>query len=284
MAVEDQAETPAEPEALVLTGGDDNEEVVAKPLEGEQEGERPGAEGQAPAEGEATEEAPVKPSTPKWMKDRIDRATRQKGEAERKAEAETQRATRAEEHAKRLRALLEAEGREVPGDETPQPTNTAMTKEQIEAEARRIADQRAQEEHVKTESRRVIESGAQKYGADEFEAARKDMVENFGEELAQRPEFFDAIFGMENGADAFYALAKDPDETARILSLSPARMGAAIAAVAARKAPARRESNAPAPIREVNGKANLQKTVMDDDISMDDFIRQREEQVARRKH
>lgn len=124
-----------------------------------------------------------------------------------------------------------------------------------------------------------------------FEEARQEMVANFGDQLNSRPDFFEAIIDpdLPNGHDVFYALAKDPEQTERLLRMSPVKLGQEVAKLSAKLAtPATAApepkviSKAPAPVRPVGGAPGPTSRLDDPNIPMDDFAKTFLKQVASR--
>lgn len=184
-------------------------------------------------EGEGGEQ-PVKPedATPDWLRKKLDKATFHRRQAERERDA----------------ALAQLAALNKPTDgEKPKPS-------EVDVDA--LVEQRVRLKTLNEAADRVFDAGVAEY-KDDFVKARDNLGAHFAEELAARPDFFEAITALEDGHKVYYALGKDLDEAARILNLPPAKMGIELAKLAAKK-PKTSVSKAPAPTTPIGGTGKVE--------------------------
>lgn len=192
----------------------------------------------APETVEATETQPKENKTPDWLQRKIDKKTAQQRAAERERDA-----YRAE--LERLKASLNAE--------TPAQQPTPHTQIDPMALAETLKRQIRSEEA----SNRTFEAGIKEFP--DFEAACSTVGQHFQEELAARPDFFEVLNDLPDAHKVYYSLAKNPEELARILDQSPAKMALALAKKSAEiSAPKSKPiSNAPKPTTPIGGSAKV---------------------------
>lgn len=195
--------------------------------------------------------------TPEWVQRRFNEMTREKHEANRKAEA-------AINEAATYRRLMESmqQGKE-PDLSIQQPVKAPTDyNEQIRAEAQRLN----QVDTFNNRCNSVYETGKAEFP--NFE----DAVKNLGM-LGAPLEFFQGVVGLEDAHRVLHALGSNPDEASRILALSPLQQGRELERLAA-KAPAKTAkpvSNAPDPISNtVTGSGKVSKDL--DKMSIDEFM------------
>lgn len=208
---------------------------------------------------------------------------------ERRRIEETNKRKAAEAELATARAEL-AKLRGAPAEQA-QPNNGALkTEAEIRAEAIQQAKaelaMEAQQEAFHKATGRVLEAGRADYP--DFDAKRAEMITYFGDHLAQRPDFFEAIVDLDNGHDVFYALAKDPEQAEQILTMPPVKMAlklsqlsSSIAKPTATAAP-KPISRAPAPITPVGGTPQYTDRLDDEAAPMDKWAGQFLKQMAGR--
>lgn len=239
-----------------------------------------------PAEPAAADPAPeATPETPKvkrldeWAEKRIsEEAFHRREEARRRKEAEDRAAA--------LAAEVEALRKGVqPVAAAPQPTpaqlaiNPADFEGAVNQRAEQLAIQRAAEQRFNEDCNRVASEGKAAY-KEEFEAA----LANLQMAGVTTAENLQAIIGTGDGARLIYELGSDPAEAARIFNLSPTLRAIELgkrAAVKPTKAAAA-VSNAPAPIKPLDGSARVSSEPRDDDDDQTYFAKRREQLRARR--
>ncbi len=180
----------------------------------------------------ATPDAPAAPKEKPWFVQRLERQ---------KAELETARA--------RLAELERGAHRQTPSAETgtPQTVNPADVDRLANERAEKIASDRAFNEDCNS----IAAAG---------KSAHPDFMEAIGTlnmVAGITPALIEAVKEAGDPASLLYQLGKNPDEAARILALSPARMGAALAKLAAKAPTPPPVSRAPAPITPVAGAAKV---------------------------
>ncbi len=211
---------------------------------------------------EATEATPgnaepsSEPQAPKhapWYQKRIDELTKARREAERKAEA--------------LAAMIE---------QKTSPENTIRAPGS-QKDAHAMAREIAATERINEAANRTYEAGKAAHA--DFDAAVQQMAQVA--DLSARQDFLEAVTSLPNAHEVYYHLGKNPDEAAHVLSLSPVKMALHLAQLSAKTSRPQPASKAPAPIT-VLGKTAAPTTDLTDDLPMDEWIKRREAQLAKR--
>lgn len=219
---------------------------------------------------EAEAKAPQEPKTPAWMQKRLDVLARQRGEAERRAELEAQRAGKAEALLKKLAtAANPEEAQKIFGEDTPAAPTDGDLVQVVNARAAEIADVRAFNEACNT----IYHEGVKQFNdfADRLALARSA-------EILSRP-LVEAASELGNAHEVLYNLMGDMDEAERIAQLSPVKMAVALARFAEKKTSvARKISAAPPPITPVSGHASPTKDP--EKMSAAEWRKWREQQLA----
>lgn len=211
------------------------------------------SEEQAQPEGEQqSDEQPEEKKTP-WFVTRLQRQ-REQLEAERNRRQE-------------LEAMLSARGGEQPQGE--QGETQRVPASEVERRAQQLAEQRIQAQQFNESCNRAHDAGVKEFP--DF----KDALQNLGMlGVLQQPDVLRTV--MEAAGDdahkALHFLGKNPDEAERILSLPPIRQAAAIArAIAAPAKPPPKPSQAPPPIRPINGTARVDPD--ESRMSIDEWVK-----------
>lgn len=177
-----------------------------------------------------------------WALKRISELTRQRHEAERKAEASTGEAARYRMLVEQLRAGGEADATDV----TPQQPN-------IDELVEKRAAEKAQHQAIAERGQSVSKVGAEQYP--DFQSAVVTL-----DALGISQDSVESILGMDDAHKVIYALGKNPEEASRILSLPPVQQGRELerlALKAAQPAP-KAVSKAPAPITPIDGSTTVE--------------------------
>lgn len=200
-------------------------------------------------EADATPETPPEPKPRKTIEDKFRDRTAHLTKTISTKDAEL---TQALAELEAARKLLQAQGVEPPSATTitpvtaaPTPGARTYTAEEFQAEAARVAEA----QRFTDAANAAYEAGTKKFP--DFEEA----VSNLNGLGIMSPTLLDAALATDAAPDVIHHLGTDPDEAARIMSLSPVRMAAEMTKLAAKlTAPkAFSTSNAPAPIRPVDG-------------------------------
>ncbi len=227
----------------------------------------PEPEPEAPVEeAKADETPPEAPAEPKpkrtpWYQERINELTRRAKTAEEKLASVKQVTT-----------------------EEPAEAATTFKPEQFE----QIIDQRAQallaQREFEKRSKGFIEAGNKEFGAGEF-MERCNEVAALG--AGDSVEFMQLVTDPDiipDGHKVVAALAENPEEAQRILSLDPIRMSAALTRFASTaKVPEKKISQAPAPIKPIGGTAKGSSEPSDSDSTKEWMTKRRAEVAARGK-
>lgn len=232
-------------EAEVTQGLPEGESVVETPAI--EEAPEPGTE-QAPEELEQPEESP-QPKRKPWFQERIDQLTREKYEE------------------RRARESIEAELTKLRSGEPADP--------QAPAEVDRLANERAKEivrnDQFNSRCNEVYSSGAGEFS--DFD----DKLGNF-RLLGGLPQpVLEAVTQLPDAHKVLYALGGDMDEAARIFSLAPVPMALALAKLSMSPTKTKPVSNAPSPIRPIDGSPKGEGDP--EKMDTDSWIKWREEQV-----
>lgn len=249
------------------------EKPVAETQAAETDANATAAENEASADEEVTGENPEQEENPKPAKKadplqrRIDDLTKQRYDAQRE----------------RDEALAKLKKYEAP--------ENLEDGKKPETDIDALAERKALEIVAKRERDSRINSwasaGNKEFGAEEF-TEKSNIVASLG--AADRPEFMQIITDptvIENGHRVVAALADDPEEAARILSLPPVAMSAALVKFESRmeqtktKAP-KPVSKAPEPIKPISGTAKASDEPADGD-SDEEWFRKRNAQIAARR-
>ncbi len=225
-----------------------------------QSGTEPAAD-QSPTPAETPEQPPEK-RTP-WFQTRIDQLTREKHEARREAEALRQ-------------ALLLRNP--APQDPAQQPTQQPQAANPADID--RIAEAKAAE-LVRTQQFNAACNAAYDEGVKAFPDFRDALdTLNMVAPLPSRPDVVEAAIATGKGAQVLYELGKDPDTAAHILSLPPIPMAVELAKLASKPAAPKPVSNAPAPIKPVDGAARAEPDP--DKMTTKEWMEWRAKQRAKR--
>jgi hypothetical protein len=244
-----------------------------------------GEQGTAPPEAPAAVEAPVSADTiqetaespslgneespaessakpPQGLLDRIGQLTRQKREAE--------------EQAAQYRAMLEQQQY---AQSQGQEGETQLDPRAVQLEIHRRAQELAQQQSWKDTTDRIWNEGLQKFG--DWAPQLNQMAQILG---GIPPSLTEAAIETGNPHDVLYHLAKNPDEAARIAMLPPTRQAVAVAKIATNISAPKRVSSAPPPITpKVSGAGTAPLSLDDPNISMEDWVRLRNEQTRRKR-
>ena len=207
---------------------------------------------------ESPAESSAKP--PQGLLDRIGQLTRQKRELE--------------ERLAQVAAYQEQQYA------APQDDGSGLDPRAVQLEIHRRAQELAQHQQWKDTTDRIWNEGLQKFG--DWAPQLNQMAQILG---GIPPSLTEAAIESGNPHDVLYHLAKNPDEAARIAMLPPTRQAVAVAKIAGGLNAPKRVSSAPPPITpKVSGMGSAPATLDDPDISMEEWMRLRnEQQKARRK-
>jgi len=210
---------------------------------------------------------PVSPP-PEWATRRIDDLTRARREAEEGRDAATR-------EVERLRAQLMTGAAQAPAPTVAAPR--AFTADDVQRQAVEIAAEHAFQQEL---------AGVNAKGVDAFPdwAQRLQQFSPLGGIARSAME---AMTELEDPHRVLYALAGDLNEAGRIMALPPARQAVALARFASKlptpPAVVPAVSKAPAPVAPVvGGAARGDARVDDPTISMEEFVRLRQQQTKRR--
>lgn len=207
--------------------------------------------------------------TPAWVERRFAEMTRNRHEAERRAEA----AERDLANALALAKTNLGEGEQ----------------QQYQAPAKQTAPV-SDDERIQRAAAALVETQRFNDRSNDVYAAGKADHPDFDESLKNlgmlgaSPEFFKSIVELEDAHKVLHALGSNPDEAARILALPPLKQGRELERLASKPASVKAKkpvSNAPEPISSrVDGSGS--KSVDLDNSSIDDFMKARNSQSRRR--
>jgi hypothetical protein len=217
----------AEPENIAVPEDASGETDSPVSAAGENEPDKPEGEPQKPHKG--------------GFQRRIDKLTREKSEAEQKAEYWRTQALRTEPEKKSETAPPQAEGK-------PNPANFETQAEYLESLADWKVEQREkareakqQEESQRTQQQKALESYAEREKA--FSVGKEDYDDVIQGAIADEnpaftsPAIASALVDYEYGPAAVYYLAQNPDEAARLAKLSPTQIAREIGRLESKFAP-----------------------------------------------
>jgi hypothetical protein len=237
---------------------------------GEGEGSESGSEASAEAGGERGEgqqesEKPKPKQT--FYEKRFGELTRQKRDAER----------RAEDAEARLAALERGETVTTPAEGETQPKSRQQsTQTQPETDVERAAERLVEHREYTKRVNGVIAAGEAEFDKDDF-TKKCNLIADIGGSAV--PEFMKIVTDSDvvtDGHKVIAALADDPDEAERILSLNPVKMALALTKLSEKlaKPVPKQHSKVPAPVEPVNGAARTSTRLDDPNIPMDDFAKE----------
>ena len=242
---------------------DDDEAATAEPEAAEEPAEAAAEE----AEAEDEEEQAPKPNRD-WRERRLAKKTAENARlAEELAEERKRRTALEELYAK-------------PEDERG-PNDTLVTKDEAVKLAREQLQREAYFANINKAADNMFDAGAKAYPKT-WEARVSEAADVFGQEIAAKPEFLEAVTDLDNAADVYHDLAGNPDEMERVLGLPPHKMALELAKISTRlaKPPAARVSRAPAPITPLD-RAVVEDTDLEN-CSMEEFDRRMSAAEAKR--
>jgi hypothetical protein len=235
-------------------------------------GEGEGGEEQQEAQGKTgTEEQPDKNKPKPFYEKRFGELTRKAREAERERD----------ELKARLDALERGEAREKPAEPEAKPAPRQQPETDVEKAAERLVEQREFNARVA----KVISAGESEYDKDDF-TKKCNLIADIGGQAV--PDFMKIVTDSDMVADGhkvIAALAEDPEEAERVLSLNPVKMALALTKLSEKlaKPVAKQHSKVPAPVDPVNGAARTSSRLDDPNIPMEDFADQFLKNMASRR-
>lgn len=252
------------------------------PLEENAGEEAEADEAEAAAEGEEKKEAsgtPAKKEEPSSKKESTPWYTRRINEL-------TAKNKRTEAENQALKAALDAKGDARPAAEVVEEAQgegatDGMTKAQIEKLAEDLAIKKVAERKFAEDSNKIFDAGVSEFSKASFDEALGILRESTG---GLTENFVEALMELDHPQRVIMALADDPDEAARILSLRPIRMAAALAKVTP-KEPKKKKgevvSGAPAPIKPVGGGNKGGKSY--EDMTEEEYAAARDAELAKKR-
>lgn len=212
-----------------------------------------------------------------WQNKRIDTLTAQKKTIEQerdaaRAEAATERNRRAA-----LEALHGA------GNDTMAATDTpagGLTEDDVNRRATAIAEARVLNDKID-----VLYDDAVKLDP-KFTARLPALREAVGDTLAQRPDFFQALTRVANGAAIMNELTKDLDHFSELLDLDPVNLGVELATMGVKQGGTRevkisRAGGNPPP-NVITGSTSAELDTYDPKLPMDEYSKRREKEREER--
>lgn len=214
-------------------------------------------------EAEAKDEGKKEDGVPEWAKRRFGELTKQRAEAERRAQA------------------LELELHQFRSQQTQQPASDDATQFQpnqqpAPVDPYALADQIATQRAFDTRCNEIYEKGVGEF--QDFDAA----LSNFQILGGLPPALIEAADATGNPAKVLYELGKNPAEAERIMRLPLPRMGVELAKRASATPAAKPISKAPAPISPVDG-GKRTPDGLSDDLDDHEWIARRQKEVEARR-
>lgn len=223
------------------------------------------------------EEGPKK--TP-WFMERI-------GELSRKGAEKDERLKTTEAELAVYKAMAEKQSGTASTDETPNPNATVTTGVPTQAEIR---------EMVATEAAKIVAQQTYQQKAQTWLQNGKSEFKDFDDKCnvvaalgaGDKPEFMQIVTDLPDGHKIVAHMADNPEETQRILSLSPLSMAVEIAKMSAtvsnKPIPKLAVSNAPAPARTVDGIAKTNDEISGDEDMKDFAAKWRKKEAAKKSN
>ena len=280
--------------------------------------ESPPVEGNAPAEAEGAQEGAEKSAgddgKKPWFMERIDGLTRQKHQLENERQTLAQQnaalrqtvetllaqgatpreaAQAAGEHAE---ALEDAGNAGAGRRQANAPQGRLYTEAELQQMAAQYAQQMAQK-YAQDQSEQTFNARCNAVAAEgqkqfpDFRVALENLsaagvLPNaqvpMQQQAAQRV-FLETVTEFDEAPVLLHHLGRHPDEAIRIAHMRPAAMAAALSKLTAKLASPRNPSNAPPPVTTTRGTAAPPAPSLEDkSVSMEEWVRLREEQLAKR--
>lgn len=210
-----------------------------------------------------SEEQPDKNKQKPFYEKRFGELTRKAREAER----------RAEELQARLDAMERGESTTTKTEEETPPKPRQQPTQQPETDVEKAAERLVAQREFTAKVNSVIAAGEAEYDRDSF-TQKCNLIADIGGEAV--PEFMKIVTDADvvtDGHKVIAALADDPEEAERILSLNPVKMALAITKLSEKlaKPVTKQVSKVPAPVEPVNGAARTSTKLDDPNTPMDEF-------------
>ena len=232
---------------------------------GEQEG-KDGDEGATEGEGSTSgegEQGARKDKQVPWFQKRIDKLTAKNSALQQQLETELSRQRTA------------AATREDPNAATG--ARKAPSSGQVDPEVMRLATQIVATEEFNKKCNNLVSDGQEKF--EDFDEALTNMRSVGAVGPGADPSFISAVFELKDPTKIFHELGKNPDEAARILSLTPTRQVIELARLEERLSKPKPVviSKTPKPITPLGGgSAKTPVDLNDDKLPMDKWLAERE--------
>lgn len=151
------------------------------------------------------------------------------------------------------------------------------TEDEVRSRINSESTLKAKAERTNERLESLFETGTKTYK--DFGARVEGYVKAFGSEaLAQRPDFFEAVSELPNGADVIHNLSGDLDHMAEVLEMAPVKMGMELARLSEKlgKPKSGQVSKTPPPIKPLETVNNSELALDDPKLPMDEYVRRRE--------
>lgn len=150
---------------------------------------------------------------------------------------------------------------------------------EISRQAEVLAEQKAQQREFDSVCNQIYDTGNERYP--DWDEAMAEFGKVSG---GINPAIVEAAVASDDPAAALYFMGKDPDEAERILKLSPARAGVAMAKlVQAGKKPPKKASNAPTPPNPVGGGGTTVPEGLGENVPMATWVNRFNKQLAEKR-
>lgn len=151
------------------------------------------------------------------------------------------------------------------------------TEDEVRSRINSESTLKAKAERTNERLENLFETGTKAYK--DFGTRVEGYVKAFGSEaLAQRPDFFEAVSELPNGADVIHNLSGDLDHMAEFLEMPAYKMGMALKelSMTLAKPKSASVSKAPAPIVPLETKNNSELALDDPKLPMAEYVRRRQ--------
>jgi len=225
--------------------------------------------------------------TRRKLERRVGTVTRQRYEAEARANQHAQEAERLRAEVAQLRQSRSqpAGDGQTQGDQgrQQQPQDRGLSQEDIDRRVNERADQVARQREVNARSNQVLQEGIKAFGED-FRQSVATVLEEAGDFVDRRTgaptALLEAVLDADNPSVLLNHLGQNPDDAAELRGLGPAALGRRIAKLEAQLAAAPAPQSTPVH-KPVQGSATARAKPADQ-MSDAEWHRQRQEQRAKR--
>lgn len=296
-----EASAPSEPVAKAPEQKESEESETSEKVEAKEEENEPGDEDESHDDESEKPENIEKPKKKSGFQRRVDKLKAAKSQAQQEAEYWKREALKNQSATANGKEASSDSSKSIPSQKTqdgkPNPENFDTHAEYVEAltdwkvdQREKARDEKSLKERIESEHQKLVRTYNER--KESFAAKTPDFDEVISEvDIPISATVRQFILESENGPELAYALAKSPEEFARICKLSPLKAASELGKfeIKIQKAPAseketKKLTKAPKPIEPVGtgSRGTIAKSIDDPNLSFSEYERLRREQMKRR--